>query len=228
MRDTSEKHNGDIEQPTIAAIPYQTNPNIMVPAAPQGYYYYHTPQRAMYIDAPPPAEPKVGGKCCGCCCDYRRATFVVDILVCVFNVLAVLILVSYGGIYYDDNFGDNDVPYNILAIEAVLCTITVIAGGIGIYGSLQYNVYAVGFTGVWLLLNWMASLIDSIAFCAAFEDEPDDYRTYECRVSPEGVTLSFFIVVGFIYPHVLFIKEVIQGILTKDNYSREKYSCCCT
>ena len=40
---------------------------------------------------------KQGGKCCGCCCDCRRATLVVDILVLVFNILAILSL-SHAGI----------------------------------------------------------------------------------------------------------------------------------
>jgi hypothetical protein len=31
----------------------------------------------------------------------------------------------------------------------------------------------------------------------------------------------------FLYPHVIFIKEVREGIMSKENYDNERHSCCC-
>mmetsp|Transcript_4622 Transcript_4622/g.8791 ORF Transcript_4622/g.8791 Transcript_4622/m.8791 type:complete len:226 (+) Transcript_4622:236-913(+) len=225
-----------MDTPTKMVDPEQST-NIVIAAVPADNYKYLVnyqadgphmvglPQEA----APPLLAAKVGGKCCGCCCDYRRATFVVDILVLVFNLLAVIILASYGDFYMDENFGEDEEPYNAILAEIIFSLITAIAGGIGIYGCIKYNAFAAGLTGVWLLINWMASLINAIAFCAAYEDtNPNDHFEHECHVNPGSVTFTFIIAACFIYPHVLFIKEMKQGIMTEYNYPREKFSCCCT
>ena len=129
----------------------------------------------------------------------------------------------------EEEFGDNKDPHNCVLTEIVFSLATVLAAGIGIYGAIRYNVHAVAFTGTWLLINWACALVNAITFCSLYED-PKKYDPVEqeCYVSPESVTLSFFIAAAFVYPHIFFVKEVKQGTMSEENCPREKFSCCCT
>ena len=41
------------------------------------------------------------------------------------------------------------------------------------------------------------------------------------------IVISAGITAGFLYPHIGFIMEVKKGIMTRDTYPREEFSCCC-
>lgn len=57
----------------------------------------------------------------------------------------------------------------------------------------------------------------------------NDYYYYYCTCSLNmpAVIASGVTMILWVYPHVGFIVQVGKGIMTKDNYAREEYSCCC-
>jgi hypothetical protein len=85
----------------------------------------------------------------------------------------------------------------VLTLVMMLCSI------LGIVGALRYNRYLVGAA----LLPHFVDIISML-------------------IQPEylwGLPITLLL----IYPHVVFIKEVHDGIMTKETYAREQASCCC-
>lgn len=158
-----------------------------------------------------------GGKFFGCCCDYRRATLITDIVICALHLVAILIFVVFGGLFDPQSiYGDTkEIPYHYLAVEAILCLVTaLVAGSVGIYGALQYNVYAVGATGLWLIVDALATIVNAVGLCGAFEDtDSHDDLVHTCIVHPENIVVSLIVAIIFIYPHFMLVKEISQGIL---------------
>jgi hypothetical protein len=85
----------------------------------------------------------------------------------------------------------------------VICFfITMICCIFGVLGAIQYNVWMVGTAALKLG-------IDIVVVLCSFN-------------FTKMVAFSLFL-----YPHVFFIKEVRQGIMSKENYANERQSCCC-
>ena len=77
-----------------------------------------------------------------------------------------------------------------------------ICNACGIYGALTYNTKFVFVSLIAYSLEFILSLFN--------------------------FGLVGLLVAGcFAYPHVFFIREVQVGIMTPENYSNEKHSCCC-
>eukprot|EP00567_Pseudictyota_dubia_P001127 CAMPEP_0197467996 /NCGR_PEP_ID=MMETSP1175-20131217/65849_1 /TAXON_ID=1003142 /ORGANISM="Triceratium dubium, Strain CCMP147" /LENGTH=121 /DNA_ID=CAMNT_0043004091 /DNA_START=927 /DNA_END=1292 /DNA_ORIENTATION=+ len=77
-----------------------------------------------------------------------------------------------------------------------------ICGSVGIYGAITYKVWAVAI---------------SLAFyCVEFA-----HNLFAMNII--GLLMPGF----FAYPHVFFMKEVKEGIMSEENYELEKQSCCC-
>jgi hypothetical protein len=83
-----------------------------------------------------------------------------------------------------------------------LSLLMIVATILGIVGALRYNIYMVG-------LAILPFFIEFIAYLG--------YGPY--WLVP--------IVALCVYPHVMFIKEVHEGIMTKERYTHEQQSCCC-
>jgi hypothetical protein len=73
---------------------------------------------------------------------------------------------------------------------------------LGIMGAIQYNVYMVGAA--------------ALHICVVIGFALSNFNIF-------GVALFAF----FLYPHIFFIKEVRDGIMSKENYGNERHSCCC-
>jgi len=72
----------------------------------------------------------------------------------------------------------------------------------GIYGAMSYNIWLVGVSLAAYGLGFIYALIHGNILA----------------LLPQGF---------FAYPHVFFIKEVKEGIMSEENYELEKQSCCC-
>jgi hypothetical protein len=155
--------------------------------------------------------PKRGHKFCGGCCDVRRAVIVVNMVVGglllwgIISTLALKANVDAITATMDDDksiaaFNEiRDAPILPLVIA---WSITLAACALGIMGAIQYNVYLVGAAALKFCVDIAFAIIHFNIF---------------------GVALSAF----FLYPHVFFIKEVREGIMSKENYDNERHSCCC-
>ena len=177
-------------------------------------------------------QEKLGGKCCGCCCDYRRAVIIVN---AVGIVLGLLGLVFYAvSMVVIDTFDDD-----LAALEQgfdedlqrytrvgwILILVDIIFSAVAIIGASQYNVIMVWTTVGWFMLHFLVTTIMSIQAASRFEDT---YTSYEAPNPVGDVVLSALFTALYIYPHLRFIREVKSGILSHETYPREEFSCCCT
>jgi hypothetical protein len=81
-------------------------------------------------------------------------------------------------------------------------TLAVVAYGLGIYGAL-------------IFMPWMV-LVSLLSYTVLF---------VMSAIQGDIWTLCF---AGFFaYPHVVFLKELKEGIMSLDNYDNEIQSCCC-
>ena len=152
---------------------------------------------------------KRGHKCCGGCCDVRRAVIIVDavnIMVLAFGLASMLAIKKTAATmeFTDDKTSDAmDAIANLpLGTLIAACVVPMVTHSIGIVGALMYNKWMVGFAGV---AYCVMMIIDALAF-----------------------NIVGLICKGFsAYPHYFLVKEIHQGTMTKENYPNEVMSCCC-
>ena len=155
---------------------------------------------------------KLGHSCCGGCCDMRRAVIIVNIINTVLLTLGLFGVVAArrasnnvdASQLDDDTLQDALEQFKELPLGGfiVIQTIKILLCLAGIVGAVKFNQVAVGLAMVGYLFDAMMALI---------------------RFDLIGLVIAGF----FTYPHVLFIKEVRDGLMTKENYPNEKQSCCC-
>jgi hypothetical protein len=180
-------------------------------------------------------EPRQGQKCCGCCCDYRRAVIIVNIVIMILEAI-VLILVATGMLGYYIYGGDegSDLLGKYETIEMVFSAISIVMSAVAIGGAYLYSSIMVGLNVVWLVVGYGLGIWLGLNYCNdycdAWEDYYDDYYGYAyCTCSVNGVAaiMAAVAMVIWIYPHVGFIVQVRKGIMSRDTYAREEFSCCC-
>jgi hypothetical protein len=164
-----------------------------------------------YVEASAKEFPKSGRTahlCCGFCCDTRRATVIVNIINIVLSILALAGL----GVLTSDSFAsqfDDDAVKNELAMADkgawfgyLVASLSIVCGGLGIYGAKEYKGWMVLVSGVWYCINAVLSVLGG---------------------GIGGAVMSGF----FAYPHFVFYQEMRRGIMTPENYPNERHSCCC-
>ena len=177
-------------------------------------------------------QEKQGSKCCGCCCDFRRAVIILAIIFIIFNILSLTASLSAFAIPgsvigVDDDevleFMDERMKYG-----AILSGIGLFSSIVALVGAKQYNVTLVGFHIMWILVELVISIILNINAIKeaniVFADDEDYVEQYPSIV---GYIIEGIVALLFVYPHVGFIHEVRAGIMSKETYPREVYSCCC-
>jgi len=208
----------------------QAAPQIVVaadaakPSQPIGVYH------APHVSTAVPLQQKQGAKCCGVCCDYRRAVIICDIVVFVLELIALILLATgVANIYYDDEGGEELEEHmeDYVLVEIIFSAISMVLAAVAIYGAMTYNVYLVGLNAVWLLVGCILGVVLAVNACNEWEDKDTGDTDYQCEVRAPGIVIAFIITLLWIYPHVGFIVEVSQGILTGETYEREEFSCCC-
>jgi hypothetical protein len=98
-------------------------------------------------------QEKQGAKCCGCCCDYRRAVIVVEIISIVFAVINVITIVTVSSIGATGAINDDeveDVFKGTIAVSAALTGIALLTSVCGLYGALKFNIWLVAVDVVWM------------------------------------------------------------------------------
>uniref|UniRef100_A0A7S2EL06 Uncharacterized protein n=1 Tax=Trieres chinensis TaxID=1514140 RepID=A0A7S2EL06_TRICV len=164
---------------------------------------------------------KRGHKCCGGCCDMRRAVIIVNIISVAFGVLTIpFISLGYSVLNASSDFSsamtdamdDDEAKQAFADVEKAagaslgfLIFFTVaklVCYSCGIYGAMSYNIWLVGISLVAYGLDFIYALTN-------------------------GSILALLLPGFFAYPHVFFIKEVKEGIMSEENYELEKHSCCC-
>ncbi|CAB9497667.1 expressed unknown protein [Seminavis robusta] len=157
---------------------------------------------------------KQGHKCCGGCCDMRRATMIVNfvnmglILLGLWYIVAYISTSSRGGQPYqvDDDevqevYAEAD-TFQGLGFVVAIMVIRFLCNGCGVYGAYIFHQHFVAVSLAGYILEILFALI---SFNVA------------------GLLVGVF----FAYPHVFLIQEIRAGIMTPENYPNEEQSCCC-
>jgi hypothetical protein len=185
---------------------------------------------------------KQGAKCCGCCCDYRRAVVVIAIIdIVVYVIVCVLIAVGTGiGTYYFGQIGDDDLVTAgqigigvIGGVTAALYGVAALGGVFKLFAALKYNICMLVTTIVFDLIGF-ASNIYYYSTPVQTPQFDETTMTIEYIESPQpastiasGIVGSIIFTGLIIYPTVGLIMEIKKGIMSPETYPREAYSCCC-
>ena len=96
---------------------------------------------------------------------------------------------------------------------------------------------------IWSIVSYALSLIAALdwksdMFDLLDERVVDDVVDSSAAYDDAERVITFFTLIGFsvgavilclwIYPSIFLMKEIHQGIMTKETYPREEYSCCCS
>jgi hypothetical protein len=171
--------------------------------------------------------PKQGHVFCGCCCDVRRATIVMNIVSLVFTVLS-LITVS-GAIATLDNNEEllDDVTVrdtyeaaqNALVISMIVYGMSIVFIVLAIYGASKFKPKLVWPNVVYLVVSFIINVIVNLAASS-------NHLSYNYGVV--NILLGAIPTLFFIYPQAYFIYETqFTKTMTAETYPREEQSCCC-
>eukprot|EP00339_Tiarina_fusa_P019986 CAMPEP_0117028252 /NCGR_PEP_ID=MMETSP0472-20121206/20559_1 /TAXON_ID=693140 ORGANISM="Tiarina fusus, Strain LIS" /NCGR_SAMPLE_ID=MMETSP0472 /ASSEMBLY_ACC=CAM_ASM_000603 /LENGTH=177 /DNA_ID=CAMNT_0004735689 /DNA_START=50 /DNA_END=583 /DNA_ORIENTATION=+ len=153
---------------------------------------------------------KEGHKCCGCCCDTRRAVITVNAIMCTMILLGTIFL--FAGIELmeaaaadadDDEVKEageqlQQIPLGLLVVVNLVLVALFAAG---IKGAVDYN--------------------PRLVKCAAFAYVGKFILDLFGGNIAAAVTDAFFA-----YPHFFFLKEMSENVMTPENYPNEAHCCC--
>jgi len=193
-------------------------------------------------------QEKQGGKCCGGCCDYRRAVIILCIISLCFTALGFVNNASTS--IDDDEYPKltqiyNDHATGILIVGIVGIVLTVLE----LVGAIIFNFYMVALYVVWSILELILSivltksLVDEVVEClgdttcllegasdTTVDVSDEDIKNVEdaMNIYLTGVFVSSAIFTFlWVYPSVMLAVEIKKGIMTRETYPREEMSCCC-
>jgi uncharacterized membrane protein HdeD (DUF308 family) len=227
---------------------------------------------------PPPAmmyQEKQGGRCCGICCDYRRAVIILGIISIITGILDFLMAKDTVYTMDDDELvqeledllEEYRIPNLVLGVLFIIFGIIAVIGGVrfsakvvrAIFVFLElycfrfrfllpyyysyltpklysYFYYCLSFqTGI-VVAYGIISLFVGIALAAlGTNDALAILEKHEYSIDEGRYTLGTYflyciwtlVAILWVYPSIAFIIEVRKGIMTRETYPREEYSCCC-
>lgn len=173
-----------------------------------------------------------GAKCCGCCCDFRRAVIIINIVIMILEGL-VLILVATGSFslsyfYGTDHDGSPTTEDQYATTEMIFSGVSIVLSSAAIFGAVTFNVILVGLNVVWLVIAFVLGIFFGLKFCYDYcDDYSDSYSYCYCYINFPGVISALAAMCLFAYPHIGFISQVRKGIMSRETYPREEFSCCC-
>ncbi|CAB9528436.1 expressed unknown protein [Seminavis robusta] len=185
--------------------------------------------------APPVAFPmheqeKIGSKCCGCCCDFRRAVIILDSCLMVLSVLGLIFLALPSDVseqrYQQLGIDDDqvaDVLMEMTTITQIISGCGVVALAVPVFGAMKYNTGMVAFGIAWFVITYVAQ----VAIEVVYTGKANDVGQKSFSQPFINWIVSAIISALFVYPHVGLISEINQGIMSQATYPREAFSCCC-
>ena len=185
-------------------------------------------------------QPKLGGTCCGFCCDFRRATIIVNSVIIGLSTFSLVSLFNRPDAAeimrgYEDIDVDDDVVLNDLAeiaddsflASAILGGVLVVFTAVPLYGAYMFDARMVSFGVVLLVATLVTEILVAYFYIEKADKVVEPTELYEFNQPIVIYTLTAIIQALFIYPHVGLILEIRSGIMSFETYSREAYSCCC-
>ena len=133
----------------------------------------------------------------------KRAVQILNAIAIVGKLLAMILA---------DHFSMNN--QNIMMI---ICGVGVLVNILVIGGASMYNASLIMLGVLWILVE-----LGLLISCQTFLPK-DQYPMYTIIGSVGSVVWDGLI----LYPHIVLISEIWSGIMSHENYARERFSCCC-
>lgn len=221
----------DMESHAVAvAVPASSS--VMIPPGssvvkPPGSSSVAVPTGAANSNLPMWQQEKQGAKCCGCCCDYRRAVIVLAIINICVSIGYIIVIVAAASIPTAQvNVDDDQVMQayeDALPIQAAFYGVTLFCSICALVGANKYNIPLVAINTLWYVGSFIGSSIVTANMANEINDQTDDVTL---PVIP-NIVVSAVLTMLFMYPHIGFMYEVKVGIMSYETYPREEFSCCC-
>ena len=187
------------------------------------------------------------GRCCGCCCDYRRGVWILDVVIWVLTLIGLIYSIAIeehmipvaGGMNSNkandqdaqtmqaflDAIGDSSMmKFSIASNILDVCVFLPMA----IYGAFKFRWYLLIPECIWRTIALFIGLIMNTRFCREWDaTEEGSKATFDCETKP-FMKIIDFIILGFVlYPHVVFIRQCRNGLMSPETYETKEKSCCC-
>jgi hypothetical protein len=174
-------------------------------------------------------EEKQGAKCCGCCCDYRRAVIVLAIInICISVLFIVVISVASvsPGVRVDlDDDAVQQTYEDVRPTQLALYAVTIFSAICGLVGAKRFSIPLVMIATLWYVGSFIGGTTVNITLSNDISDQTTDDDVQKMVVP--NIILNAIVTLFFMYPHIGFMYEVKVGIMSSATYPREEYSCCC-
>jgi hypothetical protein len=221
----------DIEHEAVAmAVP--TKSSVMAPPgssvmAPPGSSTVAVPTGNATSNVPMWQQEKEGAKCCGCCCDYRRAVIIIAIITICISLGAIILTVASSVSTTQIDIDDDallEIWDDSLRTQAIFSGVSLVCAICALVGANMFNIPLVALNTLWYVANFIAGTIVNIQTSDEINAETDD--DLAISVIPT-IAISAAIACIFMYPHIGFMYEIKKGIMSFETYPREEFSCCC-
>ena len=145
------------------------------------------------------------------------------------TAITLIVNVTAASVPGVNNANDDQVQDIITAnttLNIIISAVSLAMAIVGLVGARIYNVWMLMAVVVWYLVNYALYIWTWIANINEINNLPQTTTPYR---TPVGLIILQAVVTGlWIYPHVGLIVEIQKGIMTRETYPREEYSCCCT
>ena len=150
--------------------------------------------------------PKQGHSVCGCCCDTRRATIIVNILLLAWTIGEE----PFTYFLYLTAQLDAFQPFSHTLATIALMVLSCLFNMAAILGALTFNAWLVIANTIYLAVSSVLAIVTKY--------QENGYY------SIDDMIFTLF----FIYPHIMLVYELkVSKTMSKQTYPRENHSCCC-
>lgn len=173
-------------------------------------------------------QEKQGAKCCGCCCDYRRAVIVIAIVNICLALGSIIVSLVAASPSVATQF-DDDTLLEILndsaRTQAIFSGVSMFCSICALVGANKYNIPLVAIATLWYVGAFIASTITNLQATDEVNTQADDDFTSISFIPT--IVIDAIVTCIFMYPYIGFMYEVKTGIMSYETYPREEFSCCC-
>mmetsp|Transcript_57414 Transcript_57414/g.69086 ORF Transcript_57414/g.69086 Transcript_57414/m.69086 type:complete len:170 (-) Transcript_57414:180-689(-) len=164
-------------------------------------------------------KEKQGGKCCGTCCDYRRAVIILAVInIILFSVGLIPPSSERDNGGDDDMYNDDGGIYGKVQTQLIIYSaISIVMEILSIAGAIMYNKWMVGVPVIWAAVGFIYFIVFT-----QIAAEGWSIALYAVNYISRGLITCLWI-----YPSVFLFKEISSGVMSAETYKREEQSCCC-
>jgi hypothetical protein len=167
-------------------------------------------------------QEKQGAKCCGCCCDYRRATIAISIISIILGMAALVEALAAIASVALLNVNDDEVLSRLedgQKQSAILTGVGIVTWICALVGAMKYTVPLIAINVCYMVVPYIVQIICT----KKANDDMDEVYKVADELNPpiDQYAISAVLLVLFIYPQVgtflSFSSVICFGINTHSN-----------